>query len=156
MSTQKPWGSLVTVSDAVRASFFCLLLWTCKASANFFLTPKDCACLFYSRNTGCNELPFWLSCTSLNLWDKLFSAANLTCWEACLGVTQCVHNKKVKRAKFYELLLQPSFEFWPWGWKAASWNTTSWLIPASVVAHGYCAPLIQYWVSSWCPMYLPA
>lgn len=66
-------------------------------------------------------------------WDKLFSDANFTCWVACLGMIQCVHHKKVKRSKCSELWLQPSFEFWSLRWKAASWNTTSWLVPPSIL-----------------------
>lgn len=56
-------------------------------------------------------------------------------------MTQCGHNKKVKK-KVKKILWTVVLLFWllAWGRKAASWNTTSWLVPASILVWGSCAP----------------
>lgn len=76
----------------------CLLLSTCKSSANFpFWHLGAVHTYFRAEIQPPMSYIFIVQYTSPNFWDKLFSAADLACWEACVRMTQCGHNKKVKK-----------------------------------------------------------
>lgn len=142
MGTQRQWGAGLEGLHSV--PFVKYLKVQSKLP---LLAPRGWPCLLQSRNTTCSELPFHHPLYLPKLWGKLLSAANLACWEAGVGMTQCGHNKKVKKrvnivSCGFSCLLTSDFRM------KVSWKTTSWLAPASIPVRGSCALWTLYWISS--------
>lgn len=118
----------------------CLLLSTCKSSADFsFWHLRVLHTYFRAEIQLAMGYIFFVQYTSLNVWDKLLSAANLACWEACVGMTLCGHNKKVlKRVNILNCGSSSLFDF---RMKGCLMQHHSRLVPASLhgvpVPHGH-------------------
>lgn len=91
----------------------CLLLSTWKSSANFPFWHLGAGHIYCRAEVQLAMSYIFIIHYLPELSDKLLSAADLACWDACVGMTQCGHNKEVKKkGKYCQLWLQLSFDFW--------------------------------------------
>lgn len=141
--------TVVSVSCSGRAFILCLLLSTWKSRANFpFWRLGAVHTYFRAEIRLAMSYIFIVQYISLNFWDKLFSAANLACWEACVGMTQLGDNKKVKKGANivdcdFTCLLTFDFRM-----KGCLMKHHLLTCSSTFLAHSSCAPWTLHWISS--------